>query len=113
MKNFVHLHNHSEFSLLDGFSRIPEMIKRTKDLGQPGLAITDHGNIHAAIDFYKQSKASGIKPIIGIEGYVAFQKKEDKNPNERSPYHITLLAQNTIYTFRCNSFCNCHEQNLF
>ena len=96
MKNFVHLHNHSEFSLLDGFSRIPEMIKRTKDLGQPGLAITDHGNIHAAIDFYKQSKASGIKPIIGIEGYVAFQKKEDKNPNERSPYHITLLAQNNI-----------------
>ena len=96
MKNFVHLHNHSEFSLLDGFSRIPEMVRRTKDLGQPGLALTDHGNIHAAIDFYKESKSNGIKPIIGIEGYVAFQNKEEKNPNERSPYHITILAQNKI-----------------
>lgn len=96
MKNFVHLHNHSEFSLLDGFSRIPEMVRRTKELGQPGLAITDHGNLHAAIDFYKQSKNEGIKPIIGLEGYVAFKKKEERNPNERSPYHITLLAQNKI-----------------
>lgn len=96
MKNFVHLHNHSEFSLLDGFSRVPEMVRRTKELGQPGLAITDHGNLHAAIDFYKESKNEGIKPIIGLEGYVALQKKEERNPSERSPYHITLLAQNKI-----------------
>ena len=78
MKNFVHLHNHSEFSLLDGFSRIPEMVRRTKELGQPGLAITDHGNLHAAIDFYKHSKNESIKPIIGLEGYVALKKKRRK-----------------------------------
>ncbi|MBN4064500.1 DNA polymerase III subunit alpha [Dehalococcoides mccartyi] len=91
---FVHLHNHSEFSLLDGFSRLDDMVNRAVELEQPAIALTDHGNLHGAIDIYQSAKKAGIKPIIGVEGYVADGPRDERNPQKRSPFHITVLAQN-------------------
>lgn len=73
--HFVHLHVHSEYSLLDGACRIKQLVQRAKELGQSAIAVTDHGVMYGAIDFYKEAKANGIKPIIGCEVYVA-----PKNP---------------------------------
>ena len=69
--SFVHLHVHTEFSLLDGACRITELVKRVKELGQSAVAITDHGVMYGVVDFYKACKAAGVKPIIGCEVYVA------------------------------------------
>jgi len=91
--SFVHLHNHSEYSLLDGQSRLEAMVGRVKELGQTAIAITDHGNMYGAIDFYAAARAVGIKPIIGCEGYVATGSRFEKDSNDRFPYHITLLAR--------------------
>ncbi|MSQ08428.1 MAG: DNA polymerase III subunit alpha [Dehalococcoidia bacterium] len=90
---FVHLHNHSEYSLLDGLSRIPDMVGRAAELTMPAIGLTDHGNVHGAVDFYKAAKAAGIKGIVGVEGYVASGSRQTKDPSERQPYHITMLAQ--------------------
>ena len=75
---FVHLHNHSEYSLLDGFSRIDDMVTRAVELEQPAIALTDHGNLHGAIDFFQSAKKVGIKPIIGVEGYVADGPRDER-----------------------------------
>ena len=91
---FVHLHNHSEYSLLDGFSRLGDMANRAQELGQPAIALTDHGNLHGAIEFYQSAKKVGVKPIIGVEAYVADGSLSERNPAKRSPFHMTLLAQN-------------------
>ena len=91
---FVHLHNHSEYSLLDGFSRLGDMVNRAQELGQPAIALTDHGNLHGAIEFYQSAKKVGVKPIIGVEAYVADGSLSERNPAKRSPFHMTLLAQN-------------------
>lgn len=91
---FAHLHTHSEFSLLDGLSKIPELVARARDLGQDALAITDHGAMHGAIQFYEAARAQGVKPIIGLEAYVAPGSRFDKSQKSRWPYHLTLLAQN-------------------
>ncbi|MBT3996537.1 MAG: DNA polymerase III subunit alpha, partial [Chloroflexi bacterium] len=93
---FVHLHNHSEYSLLDGFSRLDDMVNRAVELDQPAIALTDHGNLHGAIDIYQSAKKAGIKPIIGAEGYVADGARDERNPQKRSPFHMTLLAQNRV-----------------
>ncbi|MBO0745687.1 MAG: DNA polymerase III subunit alpha, partial [Candidatus Dormibacteraeota bacterium] len=91
---FVHLHNHTEFSLLDGASRIKAMVARAADLGMPGLALTDHGVMYGAITFYKACQAAGIKPILGFEAYVAPRSRFSKEGRvDRDPYHLTLLAQ--------------------
>ena len=74
-KQFVHLHNHSEYSMLDGYGHVKDMVTRASQLGQPAMALTDHGNLYAAIDFYKAAKSSDVKPIVGMEGYVAFGSK--------------------------------------
>ncbi|MBI2964626.1 MAG: DNA polymerase III subunit alpha [Chloroflexi bacterium] len=92
--SFVHLHNHSEYSLLDGQSRVEAMVARVRELGQNALAITDHGNLYGAIDFYSAARAAGIRPIIGCEGYVASGGRFDKDPADRFPFHITMLAKN-------------------
>lgn len=95
MKPFVHLHSHSEFSLLDGISRLPHMVSRAKELNQPALALTDHGNMYGAIYFYKECVAQGIKPIIGCEVYVTSGSRFDK-PEGRSREklkHLILLAE--------------------
>ncbi len=94
MGNFVHLHIHSEFSLLDGANRIKDLPVRAKELGMDAMAITDHGAMFGAIDFYKACKANGVKPIIGCEVYVAPRKRTDKDPNLDAKYsHLILLAK--------------------
>ncbi len=97
MSRFVHLHIHSEFSLLDGANRIKDLPKRAKELGMDAIALTDHGVMYGAIDFYKACKEEGIKPIIGCEVYVAQQgrKRTDKQPGIDNRYnHLILLAKN-------------------
>ena len=95
MEEFVHLHVHSEYSLLDGACRIKPLIQRVKELGQPAVAITDHGNMYGVIDFYKECKKQGIKPIIGCEVYVAPRTRFDKvHKLDTSPYHLVLLCKN-------------------
>ncbi|MEZ4501868.1 MAG: DNA polymerase III subunit alpha [Dehalococcoidia bacterium] len=91
---FTHLHTHSEFSLLDGLSKIPDLIARAGELGMDSIAVTDHGAMYGAIELYEAANKAGIKPIIGLEGYVAPGSRLVRNPAERSPYHLTLLAQN-------------------
>ena len=94
MSKFVHLHIHSEFSLLDGANRIKDIPVRAKELGMDAIAITDHGAMFGVIDFYKACKANGIKPIIGCEVYVAPRSRKDKDPNLDSRYnHLILLAK--------------------
>jgi DNA polymerase-3 subunit alpha len=93
--DFVHLHNHTHYSLLDGLQKVPQMLDRVAELGQRAVAITDHGTMSGAIEFYKLCKERGIKPIIGMETYVAPRKHTDKSSAEdRNPYHLTLLAKN-------------------
>lgn len=95
MSDFVHLHLHSEYSLLDGAVRIDQLIRRVKELGMPAVAITDHGVMHSAIKFYRQAKAEGIKPIIGCEVYVAPRSRFDKEARvDEHSFHLTLLAEN-------------------
>ncbi|MBP3502985.1 MAG: DNA polymerase III subunit alpha [Clostridia bacterium] len=95
MSKFVHLHVHSEFSLLDGANRIKDLPVRAKELGMDSIAITDHGVMFGVIDFYKACKANGVKPIIGCEVYVAPRTRFDKEPNIDNKYnHLILLAKN-------------------
>lgn len=92
---FIHLHTHSHYSLLDGLSKIGDMVALAKKYEMPAIGLTDHGNLYGAIEFYKTCKSHGIKPIIGVEAYIANGSRLDKNPgvdNER--YHLTLLAKN-------------------
>ena len=91
---FTHLHVHTEYSLLDGFSRINDLLDRCKDLGMDSLAITDHGQMYGVIEFYKAAKARGIKPIIGCEVYVSDDDYLIKTPNNKRYYHLILLAKN-------------------
>jgi DNA polymerase-3 subunit alpha len=94
-RGFIHLHVHSEYSLLDGASRVEDLAKRAKELGMKGMAITDHGSMYAAVKFYLNMKKAGIKPIIGSELYVAPNGRFNKTTAEdRSPYHLTVLAKN-------------------
>ena len=95
MSKFVHLHIHSEFSLLDGANRIKDLPVRAKELGMDSIAITDHGVMFGAIDFYKACKKEGVKPIIGCEVYVAPRSRTDKQPGiDNHYYHLILLAKN-------------------
>ena len=95
MSEFVHLHVHSEFSLLDGANRIKDLPVRAKELGMDAIAVTDHGAMFGTIDFYKACKANGVKPIIGCEVYVAPRTRFDKEPNiDNKYYHLILLAKN-------------------
>jgi DNA polymerase-3 subunit alpha len=97
MSNFVHLHVHSEYSLLDGLSSCPELAERAAELGMPALALTDHGAMYGAIQFYKACKSAGIKPIIGMEAYVAPRGRRNRDPQrDRSPYHLVLLAEDNV-----------------
>ena len=94
MSDFVHLHIHSEFSLLDGANRIKDLPVMAKELGMKAMAITDHGVMYGVIDFYKACKKEGIKPIIGCEVYVASRTRFDKEPQDKRYYHLILLAKN-------------------
>ena len=93
--SFVHLHVHTEYSLLDGACRIGGMMDRVKELGQSAIAITDHGVMYGCIDFYKAAKAAGVKPIIGCEVYVARRRMADRvHGIDNDPYHLVLLCKN-------------------
>ncbi len=92
---FIHLHTHSHYSLLDGLSKVEDMVSIAKEHDMPAMAITDHGNMYGAIEFYKECKKAGIKPIIGCEVYVAERKLTDKEPGiDNKRYHLILLAKN-------------------
>ncbi|MBR6258700.1 MAG: PHP domain-containing protein, partial [Oscillospiraceae bacterium] len=92
---FTHLHVHSEYSLLDGACRIKGLVSRVRELGQTAVAVTDHGNMYGAVNFYKEAKAAGIKPIIGCEVYVAPGSRFDRSKTgEDSRYHLLLLCRN-------------------
>ena len=91
---FTHLHVHTEYSLLDGSAKINHLLDRAKELGMTSLAITDHGAMYGAIDFYKAAQSKGIKPIIGCEVYLAARTRLDKEPADARSYHLVLLAEN-------------------
>src|SRR6056297_2567720 len=90
--NFVHLHNHTEYSLLDGALRIENLIRRAKKYNMPAVAMTDHGVLYGMYEFYKKAKENNIKPIIGCEVYVSPTNRFDKSV--RNSYHLVLLAEN-------------------
>ncbi len=92
--SFVHLHNHTQYSMLDGACRVDRMINLAKEYNMPAVAITDHGNLFGAIDFYKTAQNAGIKPIIGIEAYIINGDLESESSKNESRYHLILLAQN-------------------
>ncbi len=93
--SFVHLHNHSEYSLLDGACRVKELVSHAKSLGMPAVAITDHGVLYGVIDFYKEALKQGIKPVIGCEVYVAARSRFDREAHlDSDQYHLLLLCQN-------------------
>ncbi|MEM8757072.1 MAG: DNA polymerase III subunit alpha [Planctomycetota bacterium] len=95
-KPFVHLHLHSEFSLLDGGNRLDKLVKRVAELGMDAVAVTDHGNMHAAVLFYEAARKVGVKPIMGVEAYVAPRSRTDRTYTGVSDggYHLVLLAEN-------------------
>jgi len=90
---FTHLHLHTEYSLLDGLARIPQLMERAQELGQEAIALTDHGVLYGVVPFYKEAKARGLKPIIGVEAYLAQGSRYSREPKDRHPYHLTLLAR--------------------
>jgi DNA polymerase-3 subunit alpha len=91
---FTHLHLHTEYSLLDGLTRIPQLMDHVREMGQEAVAMTDHGNLYGAIDFYREARSRGIKPIIGVEAYVAPRSRLTREAGDSQPYHLTMLAKN-------------------
>ena len=109
MKNsdFVNLHVHSEYSLLDGACRIKNLIQRVKELGQTAVAVTDHGNMYGAVEFYKEAKKEGIKPIIGCEVYVAPRTRFDREPKigAETPVTSNLSSGSSMYQIQYMAMC--------
>lgn len=94
-KDFVHLHCHTHYSLLDGLTKIPDLVNYVKEQGMEAIAVTDHGTMSGLVELYKTAKEAGIKPVLGVEAYVAARKMEDRDPNhDKLRFHITLLAMN-------------------
>lgn len=95
--DFVHLHNHTHFSVLDGLTKIPDLVNQVREFGMEAVAITDHGTMSGVIELYKEATEKGIKPIIGMETYVSARKFSDKEPAKDKPnYHLTILAMNEL-----------------
>ncbi|HEX3568288.1 MAG TPA: DNA polymerase III subunit alpha [Candidatus Saccharimonadales bacterium] len=110
--DYVHLHNHTQFSLLDGLTRIPDLISYVKEAGMEAVAMTDHGTLSGAIEFYKEATAQGIKPIVGIETYIAARKHTDKDPQkDKLRYHLIIHAMNETglkNLFQLSTIANLH-----
>ena len=99
-EDFAHLHTHTEFSLLDGASRIKELVHTAKSMGQTSIAITDHGVLYGAIDFYTEAKAAGINPIIGCEVYMAQRSRHDKDQRiDREPWQRLLKLEMQLASY--------------
>lgn len=94
MPQFAHLHLHSQYSLLDGANRLDDVLLAAREAGMPAVALTDHGNLFGAIEFYNRAKEHGVKPILGIEAYVAQGSRLDRDSQRRSNNHLVLLAEN-------------------
>lgn len=95
VSDYVHLHNHTHYSVLDGMTKVPALVERVKELGMGAVAITDHGTMSGAIEFYKVAKAEGVKPVLGMEAYVAARSRHDKDPQkDKARYHLIILAMN-------------------
>ena len=93
--SFVHLHVHSSYSVLDGFGKPADLVARVRELGMPAVALTDHGTMFGTLDFFKEANAAGIKPIIGLETYLAPRSRFDKDVSkDKKPFHLLLLAEN-------------------
>lgn len=110
--DYVHLHNHTQFSLLDGLTRIPDLVDYVKDTGMEAVAMTDHGTLSGAIEFYKEATGKGVKPIIGIETYVATRKHTDKDPQkDKQRFHLIIMAMNETglkNLFQLSTIANLH-----
>src|SRR6202049_3265129 len=94
MSDFVHLHLHSQYSLLDGANRLDDVIAAAASAGMPAMALTDHGNLFGAIEFYERALRAGVKPILGVEAYMAQGSRLERNPQRGSSNHLVLLATN-------------------
>ncbi|UTX51640.1 DNA polymerase III subunit alpha [Candidatus Saccharibacteria bacterium TM7i] len=95
VSDYVHLHNHTQHSLLDGLSKIPKLVELAKEMGMEAAAITDHGTLSGVLDFYKSAQNTGIKPILGMEAYVAARSRHDRDPQkDKARYHLIILAMN-------------------
>lgn len=112
---FIHLHVHSHYSLLDGLTKIDDLVSYTKELGMEAIALTDHGNIYGAVEFFKKAKKAGIKPIIGCEFYVARESRFSKNPKaDNLRYHLTVLVKNeTGYKNLTNLVSKAHLEGFY
>ena len=94
MADFVHLHLHSQYSLLDGANRLEELLQTASESQMPAMALTDHGNMFGAVDFYKKAHSAGVKPILGMEAYVAQGSRLERQPGRGGSNHLVLLAEN-------------------
>ena len=93
--DYVHLHNHTQYSLLDGLTKVPKLIQHVKDAGMTAVAMTDHGTLSGTIEFYKEAQGTGVKPIIGMEAYVAARTRHDRDASkDKNYYHLIILAMN-------------------
>lgn len=96
-KDYVHLHNHTQYSLLDGLTKIPALMDAVKEMGMESVAITDHGTMSGVVEFYKKAKELEVRPVIGMETYVAPRKHTDKDPSkDKTPFHLILIAMNKV-----------------
>ena len=91
--DFVHLHNHSDYSLLDGASPIKGMVKRAAELAMPALALTDHGAMFGAVEFYQECRKAGVKPLVGMEAYVTRGRRQDRPAQPRVPVHLPRVLR--------------------
>lgn len=113
--DFVHLHNHTHYSLLDGLTKIPELVQFIKDDGMEAVAVTDHGTMSGLVELYKECNGAGIKPILGLEAYVAARKLTDRDPaHDKQRFHITLLAMNNQgFENLCRIMSNAEEYGKY
>ena len=113
--DFTHLHVHSEFSLLDGLGRITELVDTAAQLGMDSMAITDHGALYGAVAFYQAARSKGIKPIIGVETYVARRSMTDKEGKaDAQPFHLILLATDLVgYRNLCRLVTDAHIDGYY
>ena len=113
--DFVHLHNHTHYSLLDGLTKVPELVQFVKREGMEAVAVTDHGTMSGLVELYKECNANGIKPLLGLEAYVAARKMTDKDPaHDKQRFHITLIAMNNKgYENLCRIMSNAEEHGKY